>query len=44
LRVLAWVWGGMFAVSMTLKEVSLSRYPEWAEYKKRSWRLLPPII
>ena len=26
--VLAWVWGGMFAVDMTLKEASMSRYPE----------------
>ena len=42
--VLAWVWGGLFAVKMTLKEVSMSRYPEWAEYKKRSWKLLPPVL
>jgi hypothetical protein len=34
--VLAWVWGGLFAVGMTLKEASMSRYPEWAQYKKRS--------
>jgi protein-S-isoprenylcysteine O-methyltransferase Ste14 len=39
--VLAWIWGGLFAVNMTLKEASMSRYPEWAEYKKRSWWLLP---
>ena len=25
--VLAWVWGGLFAVNMTLKEASMSRYP-----------------
>jgi protein-S-isoprenylcysteine O-methyltransferase Ste14 len=42
--VLAWIWGGMFAVNMTLKETSMSRYPEWAEYKRRSWWLLPPIL
>jgi protein-S-isoprenylcysteine O-methyltransferase Ste14 len=42
--VLAWVWGGLFAVNMTLKEASLSRYPEWAQYKKRSWWLLPPVL
>ena len=35
--VLAWIWGRQFAVNMTLKEASLSRYPEWAQYKKRSW-------
>jgi protein-S-isoprenylcysteine O-methyltransferase Ste14 len=42
--VLAWVWGGLFAVNMTLKEASMSRYPEWAQYKKRSWWLLPPVL
>ena len=42
--VLAWVWGGLFAVNMTLKEASMSRYPEWAEYKRRSWWLLPPVL
>jgi protein-S-isoprenylcysteine O-methyltransferase Ste14 len=42
--VLAWVWSGLFAVNITLKEVSMSRYPEWEQYKKHSWRLLPPIL
>ena len=42
--VLASVWSWLFAVNMVLKEASLSRYPEWAAYKKRSWWLLPPII
>ena len=42
--VLAWVWSGLFAVKITLKEVSMSRYPKWEQYKKRSWRLLPPIL
>jgi protein-S-isoprenylcysteine O-methyltransferase Ste14 len=42
--VLAWIWGGLFAVNMKLKEASMSRYPEWLEYKKRSWWLLPPIL
>jgi protein-S-isoprenylcysteine O-methyltransferase Ste14 len=42
--VLALVWSGMFAVNMTLKEASLSRYPEWVEYKRRSWWLLPPVL
>src|SRR5215469_3999554 len=27
--VLAWIWGGLFAVNMKLKEVSMSRYSEW---------------
>jgi protein-S-isoprenylcysteine O-methyltransferase Ste14 len=42
--VLAWTWGGLFAVRMTLKEASMSRYSEWAQYKKRSWWLLPPVL
>ena len=31
-------------VNMILKEASMSRYPDWAEYKKRSWWLLPPVL
>lgn len=42
--VLAWVWLGVFAVNMVLKEASMSRYPEWAAYKKRSWWLLPFVL
>ena len=42
--VLAWVWLGLFAVNMTLKEASMSRYPEWAAYKQRSWWLLPGLL
>jgi len=42
--VLAWVWGGMFAVNMTLKEASLSRYPEFTHYRNHSWWLLPPLF
>jgi len=42
--VLAWVWCGLFAVNMVLKEASMSRYPEWAEYKKHSWWLFPGIL
>jgi hypothetical protein len=37
-------WGGLFAVNRTLQEVSLSRYPGWPEYRRRSWWLLPPIL
>jgi protein-S-isoprenylcysteine O-methyltransferase Ste14 len=39
--VLAWVWLGLFSVNMVLKEASMSRYPEWAAYKKRTWWLPP---
>jgi len=31
-------------VNMILKEASMSRYPGWQQYKKRSWWLLPPVI
>jgi hypothetical protein len=39
--VLAYYWGTMFSCNMAMKEASMSRYPEWAEYKKRSWWLVP---
>ena len=41
--VLAWVWLGVFAVNMIHKEASMSRYPEWAAYRLRSWWLVPGI-
>ena len=42
--ILAWVWIGLFAVNMIYKEASLSRYPEWADYRKRSWWLIPFVL
>jgi Putative protein-S-isoprenylcysteine methyltransferase len=42
--VLAWAWGGLFVGYMAIKEASMSRYLEWAEYKKRSWWLVPPVL
>jgi protein-S-isoprenylcysteine O-methyltransferase Ste14 len=42
--VLIWIWGGLFSINMILTEVSLSRYPEWDKYKRRSWWLLPPLL
>ncbi len=42
--VLAWVWIGVFAVNMVHKEASMSRYPEWADYRKRSWWLIPGVL
>jgi protein-S-isoprenylcysteine O-methyltransferase Ste14 len=41
---LATIWLGVFAVNMVMKEASMSRYPEWAAYKKRTWWLLPYIL
>jgi protein-S-isoprenylcysteine O-methyltransferase Ste14 len=42
--VLAWVWLGLFAPNMALKEARMSRHPEWSAYRKRSWWLLPLIF
>ncbi|GAB4175789.1 MAG: hypothetical protein Kow0020_11520 [Wenzhouxiangellaceae bacterium] len=42
--VLAWVWLGVFAVNMIVKEYRLSRYPGWAGYRSRSWWLLPGLL
>jgi len=42
--ILGWVWTGVFAVNMAMKEQSMSRYDEWAEYKKRSYYLIPGIF
>lgn len=44
LLILAVIWSVLFAVNMIMKEASLSRYPEWAAYKKRSWWLIPFVI
>ena len=42
--VLGYVWGGLFSVNMVMKEASMSRYPEWAAYRKRSAWLLPGVF
>lgn len=39
--VLAWVWIEVFHTNILFKEASMSRYPEWAEYKARTGLLLP---
>jgi protein-S-isoprenylcysteine O-methyltransferase Ste14 len=44
LLVLAWYWGLMFSTNMAMKEASMSRHPEWAAYKKRSWWLIPGVF
>jgi protein-S-isoprenylcysteine O-methyltransferase Ste14 len=41
--VLAWVWSVVFATNIAWKEASLSRYPGWGAYKRRSGRLLPRL-
>jgi protein-S-isoprenylcysteine O-methyltransferase Ste14 len=42
--VLTWVWLMLFAVNMVMKEASMSRHPEWTEYKQRTWWLIPFIL
>jgi steroid 5-alpha reductase family enzyme len=41
--VLAWVWLVLFVPNMLGKEASMSRYPEWADYKARTGMLLPRL-
>ncbi|WP_227551266.1 isoprenylcysteine carboxylmethyltransferase family protein [Kangiella sp. HZ709] len=42
--ILAYVWLGVFAVNMVLKEASMSRYEEWAKYKEKTHWLIPGIF
>lgn len=42
--VLAWVWLCVFAPNMAMKEASMSRYPQWAAYKQRTWWLVPLVF
>jgi len=42
--VLAWVWTDLFLTNMVLKEASMSRYPEWAAYKKRTKWVIPFVL
>jgi protein-S-isoprenylcysteine O-methyltransferase Ste14 len=42
--VLAWVWLGVFAVNMNMKEASLSRHPGWNEYRARTRWLVPGVL
>ena len=42
--VLAYYWGVLFSTNMVIKEASMSRHPEWAAYRKRTWWLLPGIL
>ena len=38
------IWLGLFGTNMVMKEASMSRYPEWADYKRRSFWLLPGLF
>ncbi len=42
--LLAAIWSDLFAVNMVMKEVSMSRHPEWPAYKARTRWLLPGLL
>lgn len=42
--VLAFVWGLVFMTNMKMKEASMSRYPEWADYARRTGMVLPKLF
>lgn len=42
--ILGCVWGFIFAPNMVMKEASMARYPEWADYKARTGWLLPRLF
>ena len=42
--VLAFVWILVFGSNIAGKEASMSRYPEWAEYKSRTKYLIPWVF
>ncbi len=42
--VLALIWSLEFAPNMRLKEVSMSRYPQWDAYRGRTWWLIPYLF
>jgi protein-S-isoprenylcysteine O-methyltransferase Ste14 len=42
--VLAFFWGAIFSVNMVMKEASLARHPGWAEYRRRTWWLVPGLL
>ncbi len=42
--ILAYVWLGIFLPNILCKEASLSRYPGWAAYTRRSALLIPGVL
>ncbi len=42
--ILAYVWLGIFLPNILCKEESLSRYPGWAAYRRRSRLLIPGVL
>ena len=41
--IYAYVWGTIFILRMSVKEYSLSKKPDWPEYKAKTWFFLPKI-
>lgn len=41
--IVGFVWSTLFATNIAMKEASMSRYPEWDDYVKRSGYLLPKV-
>jgi len=42
--ILGFIWTFVFMTNIAAQEVSLSRYPEWDQYKKRAGLLLPRLF
>ena len=42
--ILGFIWTFVFMTNIMAQEVSLSRHPEWNDYKKRTGLLLPRIL
>ncbi len=41
--ILFWIWIGVFWVNILNKEASLSRYPQWKDYKNKTGMLFPKL-
>lgn len=39
--ILGYIWLGLFLPNLIAIEKSISRYPGWIEYRKRSWAIIP---
>ena len=41
--IFAYVWGIIFTMRMSLKEYSLSKKPDWPDYKAKTWFYFPKL-
>jgi len=41
--ILSYMWGIVFMIRMTVKDISLAKKVGWEEYSQRSWMLVPKI-